>query len=77
MQTALETVAHYPALLQDFYLVAPLEKYATQVMRRRAASPMILVLLNAPLTVTHPPRMQELSSVEHWVETHTYMESAQ
>ena len=51
---ALETIAQYLALLQDAYLVAPLEKYATQVMRRRAAPPKIVVLNNALLTATHP-----------------------
>jgi len=34
---ALETVAHYLALLQDAYLVAPLERFSQLTHRRRAA----------------------------------------
>jgi hypothetical protein len=51
---ALETVAHYLALLQDAYLVVPLEKYAIQVHRRRASPPKLVVLNNALLSATHP-----------------------
>lgn len=51
---ALETVAHYLALLEEAYLLAPLEKFAARAMRRRAAPPKIVVLSNALLAVTDP-----------------------
>ena len=51
---ALETVAHYLGLLQDAYLIAPLEKFSTQVHRRRSAPPKLVVLNNALLSATHP-----------------------
>jgi len=51
---ALETVAHYLALLQDAYLVAPLEKYSAQALRRRASPPKLVVLNNALLSAMHP-----------------------
>lgn len=69
---ALETVAHYLALLQDAYLVAPLEKFAKQVIRRRAAPPKIVVLNNALISAMHPDGapdpMQEPSRYGQWVE---------
>lgn len=54
------------------YLIAPLEKYATQAVRRRAAPPKIVVLNNALLSAMHPdgapdPK-QEPSRFGHWVE---------
>jgi uncharacterized protein len=51
---ALETVAHYLALLQDAYLIAPVEKYSIQVHRRRASPPKLVLLNNALLSATHP-----------------------
>jgi predicted AAA+ superfamily ATPase len=51
---ALETVAHYLALLQDAYLVAPPEKYSARVLRRRASPPKLVVLNNALLSAMHP-----------------------
>jgi hypothetical protein len=51
---ALETVAHYLALLQDAYLVAPLEKFSTRAHRRRAAPPKLVTLNNALLSAMHP-----------------------
>jgi len=51
---ALETVAHYLALLQDAYMIAPLEKYSAQVHRRRASPPKLVLLNNALLSATHP-----------------------
>jgi hypothetical protein len=51
---ALETVAHYLALLQDAYLVAPLEKYSAKALRRRASPPKLVVLNNALLSAMHP-----------------------
>lgn len=51
---ALETVAHYLALLQDAYLIAPLDKYSLQAHRRRASPPKLVTLNNALLSATHP-----------------------
>jgi uncharacterized protein len=51
---ALETVAHYLALLQDAYLIAPVEKYSLQAHRRRASPPKLIVLNNALLSAMHP-----------------------
>jgi len=51
---ALETLAHYLDLLQDAYLIAPLEKYSTQAHRRRASPPKLVTLNNALLTALHP-----------------------
>jgi hypothetical protein len=51
---ALETVAHYLALLQDAYLVAPLERFSRQIYRRRAAPPKLVTLNNALLSALHP-----------------------
>ena len=51
---ALETVAHYLALLQDAYLVASLERYSKAAHRRRAAPPKIVTLNNALLSAMHP-----------------------
>lgn len=51
---ALETVAHYLALLEDAFLVAPLQKYAQRAARRRAAPPKLVTLNNALLAVMHP-----------------------
>jgi len=51
---ALETVSHYLALLQDAYLVAPLERFSTRVHRRRAAPPKLVTLNNALLSAIHP-----------------------
>ena len=69
---ALETVAHYLGLLQDAYLIAPLEKYSAQVHRRRSAPPKIVVLNNALLSATHvnsalDPK-QEPERFGFWVE---------
>jgi len=41
---ALETIAHYLSILQEAYLVAPLEKFSGQAGRRRAAPPKLIVL---------------------------------
>jgi len=69
---ALETVAHYLGLLQDAYLVAPLEKYSTQVLRRRSAPPKLVVLNNALLAATHsngaPDPAREPERFGFWVE---------
>lgn len=51
---ALETVAHYLALLQDAYLVATVEKYSVRAHRRRASPPKLIILNNALLSAMHP-----------------------
>ena len=51
---ALETVAHYLALLQDAYLIATLEKYSVQAHRRRASPAKLIILNNALLLAMHP-----------------------
>ena len=51
---ALETVAHYLAMLQEAYLVSPLERFSTRAHRRRSAPPKLLTLNNALLSAMHP-----------------------
>ena len=51
---ALETIAHYLALLQDAYLIAPLERYAAGAHRRRGAPPKLVALSNALISALHP-----------------------
>ena len=51
---ALETLAHYLQLLEDAYLVAPLQKYAARPARRRAAPPKLVPLNNALCAVVDP-----------------------
>ncbi len=51
---ALETIAHYLELLEDAYLVAPLEKYAVRGLRRRSAPPKLITLSNALLAAADP-----------------------
>lgn len=51
---ALETVAHYLALLEEAFLVAPLGKHAERPARRRAAPPKLVTLNNALLAVVDP-----------------------
>ena len=69
---ALETVAHYLALLEEAYLVAALEKYARGAMRRRAAPPKLVTLNNALCAVTHPDGAPEPTAERErfgaWVE---------
>jgi predicted AAA+ superfamily ATPase len=51
---ALETIAHYLGLLEEAYLVAPLQKHALRPPRRRAAPPKLVTLNNALCAVTDP-----------------------
>ncbi|HUL60816.1 MAG TPA: ATP-binding protein [Anaeromyxobacteraceae bacterium] len=51
---ALETVAHYLALLEEAFLVAPLPKYSARAARRRAAPPKLVTLNNALVAVMDP-----------------------
>jgi uncharacterized protein len=69
---ALETVAHYLLMLQEAYLVASLEKFATRAHRRRSAPPKLLILNNALLSAMHsggPPNpSEEPARFGAWVE---------
>lgn len=69
---ALETVAHYLQLLQDAYLIAPLEKYSPEASRRRASPPKLVTLNNGLLSAMHPggapDRKQEPERFGWWVE---------
>lgn len=49
---ALETIAHYLALLEEAYLVAALPKHSRRLARRRAAPPKLVVLNQALLAVS-------------------------
>lgn len=64
---ALETVAHYLAVLEQAYLVAGLEKFSPRMLRRRAAPPKIVVLNNGLMAA-----LQEVSDAHprwgFWVE---------
>ncbi|MBI4487922.1 MAG: ATP-binding protein [Deltaproteobacteria bacterium] len=51
---ALETVAHYLALLEEAYLVVALKKFGEREHRRRAAPPKLVALNNALLSAMHP-----------------------
>jgi predicted AAA+ superfamily ATPase len=51
---ALETIAHYLSLLEEAFLVAPLEKHSTRTTRRRASPPKVVTLNNALLAVSDP-----------------------
>lgn len=69
---ALETIAHYLDLLEQAFLVAPLQKYSPQPARRRSAPPKLIVLSNALLTVASPLGAPDLKSdpsrFGHWLE---------
>ncbi len=51
---ALETIAHYLALLEEAFLVAALPKWARTEERRRAAPPKLVTLNNALLAAMDP-----------------------
>jgi hypothetical protein len=51
---ALETIAHYLALLEEAYLIAPLAKHSTRPARRRASPPKLVALSNALLAAVDP-----------------------
>lgn len=60
---ALETIADYLHLLEEAYLIAPLEKFSRRGARRRAAPPKLLVLSNALLAASiHVARRTRTSS---------------
>jgi uncharacterized protein len=51
---ALETIAHYLALLEEAFLVVPVPKYSTRAARRRASPPKLVTLNNALVAVVDP-----------------------
>jgi len=59
---AIETVAHYLALLEEAFLVAPVPKYSTRAARRRAAPPKLVTLNNALLAVMAPESSPSLAT---------------
>ena len=69
---ALETVAHYLALLEEAYLVAALKKFGEREHRRRAAPPKLVALNNALLSAMHqqgpPDPSGEPARFGSWVE---------
>ena len=69
---AIETVAHYLDLLQEAYLIAPLQKYSRHPARGRAAPPKLVTLSNALLAVTDPRGIPDMKTKSerrgHWIE---------
>ncbi len=69
---ALETVAHYLAILEDAFLVAPLEKYSTRSARSRSAPPKLVTLNNALLAAMDlrgiPDAATDSTRLGAWVE---------
>lgn len=51
---ALETIAHYLALLEEAFLVAPLSKHSASPARQRSSPPKLVPLNNALLAVMDP-----------------------
>jgi uncharacterized protein len=51
---ALETVAHYLALLEEAFLVAAVSKYSGRAARQRASPPKLVTLNNALLAIVDP-----------------------
>lgn len=51
---ALETIAHYLALLEEAFLVTALPKHAQRVHQRRAAPPKLVILNQALLAASDP-----------------------
>jgi predicted AAA+ superfamily ATPase len=71
-QGALETIAHYLDLLREAFLVAPLQKHAGSVLRRRRAPPKLVVLDNALLVgagdLMPPDQATDPTRWGRWVE---------
>jgi predicted AAA+ superfamily ATPase len=69
---ALETVAHYLTLLEEAYLVSPLERFSGRAHRRRSAPPKLVTLNNALLSAMHPDgppdRAKDPARFGAWVE---------
>ncbi len=69
---ALETIARYLSILEEAYLVAPVEKFSPRPLRRRAAPPKLVTLNNALLAALDPAGAPEASAdperYGRWVE---------
>jgi hypothetical protein len=69
---ALETLAHYLALLEEAFLVAAVTKHASRPVRQRAAPPKLVTLSNALLAAVDPrgapDRATEPQRFGRWVE---------
>ena len=69
---ALETIAHYLTILEEAYLVAPVEKFSPRPLRRRAAPPKLVTLNNALLAALDSPGSPDVSTdperYGRWVE---------
>jgi predicted AAA+ superfamily ATPase len=69
---ALETIAHYLDLLREAFLVAPLQKHAGSVLRRRRSPPKLVALDNALLVgiggMTPPTPASDPTRWGRWVE---------
>ena len=69
---ALETIAHYLELLEEAFLIAPLEKYSVRPARRRSAPPKLVTLSNGLLAAADPrgipARDAEPDRFGDWVE---------
>ncbi len=64
---ALETIAHYLALLEEAFLVAPLAKYSVRPARQRAAPPKLLPLSNALVAIMDPRGIPDRGAApERW-----------
>jgi predicted AAA+ superfamily ATPase len=64
---ALETIAHYLAVLQDAYLTAPVEKFTVHAVRRRAAPPKLIVLNQGILAaLSDVPPEQPIADPRLW-----------
>lgn len=64
---ALETIAHYLALLEEAFLVAPLPKHSTRPARQRAAPPKLVPLNNALVAVMDPRGIPDRATApERW-----------
>jgi predicted AAA+ superfamily ATPase len=64
---ALDTIAHYLALLEEAFLVAPLPKHSTRPARRRSAPPKLVPLDNALAAVVDPRGIPERATApERW-----------
>ena len=69
---ALETIAHYLAVLEQAFLVAAIEKFSPHAVRRRAAPPKLVVLNQGILAALSPRAASRPESVPalwgRWVE---------
>jgi predicted AAA+ superfamily ATPase len=64
---ALETIAHYLALLEEAFLVAPLPKHSTRPARQRSAPPKLVPLNNALMAVMDPRGIPDrATNPERW-----------